>query len=139
VLTGAVVILILKIAVGAVTALLLTSIVALLCGNYRLHGRVNTAFFILTMVAVFGLEVLIRFVQPQIFHELHSDPTLARALFIHLCFSIPSAVVLPFMLYTGRAHRGVAHRALAVLFGVLWTGTFVTGIFFLPHTPLGSN
>jgi hypothetical protein len=86
---------------------------------------------------VFGLEVLVRLVQPGLFDELRADPATARALTVHLCFSIPSAVVLPFMLYTGRTHRGAVHRTLAVLFGVLWIGTFVTGVFFLPHAPLG--
>jgi hypothetical protein len=135
VLTGPTVILILKIAVGAVTVLLLASLAALARGNQRLHGRLNLAFFVLTLTAVLGLEVLIRLVQPHVFDELRSDPAAARALTVHLCFSIPSALVLPLMLYTGRTHRGGAHRTLAVLFGLLWTGTFITGIFFLPHAP----
>jgi hypothetical protein len=36
------------------------------------------------------------------------------------------------MLYTGFAKKSV-HRKLAVLFGILWTGTAITGIFGLPH------
>ena len=56
-----------------------------------------------------------------------------RALMIHLCFSIPSALLLPLMLYTGLSHRRGPHLFLAFFFGILWAGTFVTGIFFLPH------
>ena len=51
-------ILALKIAVSAVTVLLLASFVALLRGNIRLHGRINTVFFILTISALVGLEVV---------------------------------------------------------------------------------
>ena len=47
---------------------------------------------------------------------------------------MPSALLMPVMLYTGLTHRRRAHLALAVVFGVLWSGTFVTGVFFLPHT-----
>jgi hypothetical protein len=133
VLTGPTVILILKIAVVAVTILLLTSLAALARGNYRLHGRLNVTFFILTLCAVLGLEVLIRFLDPAVFTYLRSDPNLSEALNVHLCFSVPSAVLMPFLLFTGLRHRRAVHLTLAVLFSVLWTGTFVTGIFFLPH------
>ena len=38
---------------------------------------------------------------------------------------------MPFMLFTGlRSYRQV-HLYLAGIFTVLWTGTFITGIFFL--------
>ena len=135
--TGLTVILILKIAVIAVTVLLLASLAALLRGNYRLHGRLNVTFFILTVTAVLGLEVLIRFLDPGVFVYIRSDPKLSEALNIHLCFSVPSALLMPFLLFTGLRHRRAVHLALAVLFAVLWTGTFVTGVFFLPHTASG--
>jgi hypothetical protein len=52
---------------------------------------------------------------------------------VHLCFSIPAAMLLPLLLYTGLTHRRQLHLALAVLFGICWIGTVVTGVFFLPH------
>jgi hypothetical protein len=133
VLTGPIVILILKIAVGAVTLLLGASVVALVLGKVRLHGRINLVFFILTMVTVIAFELLIRF-QPELFVYIKDNPALQKALTIHLCFSIPSAILMPFMLYTGMRHYGLIHRLLAVVFAILWIGTFVTGIFFLPVT-----
>jgi uncharacterized membrane protein YozB (DUF420 family) len=132
VLTGAHVILSLKIAVVSVTLLLLASLVALLRGNYRLHGRINLAFFTLTLTALLGLEVLVRFVNPRLF-EYFSEAQ-RQALAVHLCFSVPAALVMPAMLYTGLTHRRALHLSLAVVFGILWTGTFITGVFFLPHT-----
>jgi hypothetical protein len=129
--TGPQVILLLKIAVAAVTLLLLASLAALARGNYRLHGRINLAFAALTFAALFGLEVLVRFLNPEVFD--YFDPDTLRALRIHLCFSVPAAVLLPVMLYTGLRHRARLHVPLAVVFGILWAGTFVTGLFFLPH------
>ncbi len=132
-LTGPMVILSLKIAVGAVTALLLASLVALWQGNIRLHGRINLVFFILTLIALLGFELIIRVINPDVFRYISENAELSRMLGIHLCFSIPSALLMPVMLYTGlKGHRGV-HLLLATVFGVLWTGTFVTGIFYLPH------
>ena len=130
-LTGPNIILALQIAVGAVTVLLVCSLVALAAGRYRLHGRINLAFFILTLAAVLGLEVVIRFVDPSTFAYLQGNP----ALTIHLCFSVPSVLLMPAMLYTGLTHRRTIHLTLACLFGITWTGTFVTGIFFLPVSP----
>jgi uncharacterized membrane protein YozB (DUF420 family) len=135
VLTGPHVILALKIAVLAVTLVFLTSQVALLRGNYRLHGRINLVFFILTAVALLVLEVLVRLIDPRLFD--YFDAGTKRILAIHLCFSLPSAAVMPFMLWTGLTHRRTVHLALAVLFSILWTGTFITGIFFLPHSLVG--
>jgi hypothetical protein len=37
------------------------------------------------------------------------------------------------MLLTGKARRRGAHVAFGAAFGVTWAGTFVTGVFFLPH------
>lgn len=132
-LTGPNVILALKIAVAAVTVLLLASLVALWKGHYWLHGRINLAFFTLTLLALFGFEVVIQIIEPEIFQYIKQDAELLRALQIHLCFSIPAALMMPAMLYTGLTHRRQIHLTLAVLFVILWTGTFVTGIFFLPH------
>jgi uncharacterized membrane protein YozB (DUF420 family) len=134
VLTGPQVILSLKVAVLAVTVLLLASLVALARGNYRLHGRINLAFFTLTLTALLCLEVLIRAIDPNIFAYLYETEERKRALITHLSFSIPAAVIMPAMLYTGLTHRRTAHLVLAAIFGVLWIGTFVTGIFYLPHT-----
>ena len=51
---------------------------------------------------------------------------------IHLCFAIPSALLMPVMLYTGYRRKRI-HRVLAWIFAVLWLGTAITGIFGLPH------
>ena len=134
VLSGPNVILGLKIAVSAVTVLLLASLVALSLGKQRLHGRINIAFFSLTVTALMAFEVVIRILNPDAFVYIDAAPGLRYALNIHLCFAVPSALMMPAMLYTGLSHRRTAHLILAGLFAVLWIGTFVTGVFFLPHT-----
>lgn len=126
------VILTLKVAVVAVTLLLLVSLAALLAGRKRLHGRLNTVFFFLTLTAVLGLEVIIRFVNPQLTAGF-SDAA-RQALAVHLCFSVPAVLILPLMLYTGKRGRRQVHLTLSIFFSVLWVGTFVTGVFFLPHS-----
>ena len=98
-LTGPNVILILKIAVAAVTVLLVASLVCLALGRYRLHGRINIAFFVLTLGAVLGLEAIIRLIEPDIFKYFNEDEE--RRMTIHLCFAIPSAILLPLMLISG--------------------------------------
>jgi uncharacterized membrane protein YozB (DUF420 family) len=133
VLTGPIVILTLKIAVAAVTFLLLCSLAALVRGNYRLHGRINLAFFTLTLAALFGLEVVVRILDPGVFDYINQNEELRRALNVHLCFSIPAAILMPAMLYTGLKGRTKLHVTMSLLFGALWIGTFVTGIFYLPH------
>ncbi len=133
-LTGPNVILTLKVAVSAVTVLLLASLVALVRGNYRLHGRINLAFFTLTLLAILGLEVVTRAIDPRLFAYLYQTEEGKLALIVHLCFSVPAALLMPAMLYTGLTHRRTLHLVLASVFAVLWTGTFVTGVFFLPHT-----
>ena len=130
-LTGPNVILALKIAVATVTVLLLASLAALARRNYRLHGRINLAFFVLTLTAVLGLELVIRVYDPALFDYFDEDTR--QVMRVHLMFSVPSAILLPVMYFTGRTGRGRVHVVLAVLFGALWTGTFVTGVFFLPH------
>jgi uncharacterized membrane protein YozB (DUF420 family) len=133
-LSGPNVILGLKVAVIAVTVLLLASLLALARGKIRLHGRINLVFFVLTVFALFVFEVVIRFLNRDAFEYVNADPVLRHALNIHLCFSVPSALLMPFMLYTGLSHRRTAHLILALVFGVLWLGTFITGVFYLPHS-----
>jgi hypothetical protein len=111
--------------------LLLASLIALAAGRKRLHGRINVCFFILTMTAVLGFEVIVR-LTPDFTARFSREQM--DLLYTHLCFSIPAAVVLPFMLFSGKTHRSW-HVKLAILFAVLWTGTFVTGIFYLPTFP----
>ena len=125
------VILILKIAVAAVTVLWVGSLIALACGNRRLHGRINIVFFALTLAALVGLEVVVRIVNPGIFDhyfEAHEE----TAMVVHLAFSVPSAILLFVMLFTGLKHKRNFHIAAGMLFSFLWIGTFITGIFFLP-------
>ena len=130
-MSGENVILTLKVAVATVTVLLAASLIALARGNTRLHGRINLAFFILTLAAVLGLEVVIRFIDPAVFDYIRNKPDLARNLRIHLCFSIPSLLMMPAMLYTGLKRLRTIHITLACIFGIVWIGTFITGIFFL--------
>jgi hypothetical protein len=131
VLSGPDVILILKVAVAAVTPILIASLGCLVAGKYRWHGRLNIAFFALTLGVVLGLEVVIRFVDPRIF-DYFTDAD-RRAMIWHLSFSIPSALLLPLMLFSGLTHRRRPHMLMGALFVICWAGTFVTGIFFLPN------
>src|SRR5262249_50742740 len=124
--TGPNIILTLKVAVVAVTLILLGSLTALARGNYRLHGRLNLAFFTLTRAAVLGLELIVRFIKPDAFDYLYEKEEWRRAMQTHLCFSVPALLVLPGMLYTGLKGLRSVHLTLAVVFGVLWVGTFVT-------------
>jgi uncharacterized membrane protein YozB (DUF420 family) len=135
VLTGPNVILALKIAVATVTLLLIAAVIAVARGNYRLHGRINLVFFTLTLIAVLGLELVVRVLAPDVFDYFNNDDALRHALNRHLWFSVPSTFVMPAMLYTGLKGYVRVHLSLAACFVVLWTGTFVTGIFFLPPTP----
>src|SRR5437868_653488 len=108
-LTAETIILTLKVAVIAVTLLLAASLVALLRGRYRLHGRINIAFFILTLLALVGLEVIARLLQPGIFAEFFERTGARTALYVHLSFSMPAAVLLFAMLLTGLRHRTRLH------------------------------
>ena len=45
----------------------------------------------------------------------------------------PLPVVMGVMLYTGLKHHRRVHLSLSVLFFILWAGTFITGVFFLPR------
>lgn len=124
----------LKIAVIAVTVLLVVSLTALARGRYWLHGRINIAVFVLTLVALLGLEVIARILSPEIFSEHFERHRATAALRVHLCFSLPAAALLPVMLFTGLRHKRWFHVGTGIAFLVLWTGTFITGVFFLPHT-----
>lgn len=125
------IILVLKVAVIAVTILWLASLIALAAGNTRLHGRINLVFFGLTLAALIGLEVIVRIISPGIFdnYQHYTD----YAMTVHLFFSVPSALLLFVMLFTGLKHKRVFHIATGILFSVLWSGTFITGIFLLRH------
>src|SRR5262249_28426577 len=123
---------VLKTAVVTVTCLLLASLVALARGHYRWHGRINIVFFVLTASALVALEVVVRFLNPQIFDYFDSETR--QALQLHLCFSLPATALMPAMLYTGLTRRRDLHLYLAGGFSILWIGTFVTGVFLLPHT-----
>jgi hypothetical protein len=129
--TGPQIILTLKVLVATVTVLLLASLVALALGKPRWHGHINTVFFALTMLTVFGFEGLIQFGVPI---TSTFDDAAREALKVHLCFAVPSALLLPVMLFTGKTRRKTTHIAFSVVFGIMWAGTFVTGVFFLPHT-----
>jgi hypothetical protein len=133
VLAAGTIILVLKIAVIAVTLLLLCSLAALVRGNYWLHGRINIAVFFLTLAALLGLEVVAGIISPTLFAEFFDEHHAQMALQVHLGFSMPAAALLPFMLFTGYRHRRAWHVGIGVIFLVFWTGTFITGVFFLPH------
>jgi hypothetical protein len=96
----------------------------------RLHGLINKVFFALTVTTVLGFELVLR---------LGTDVTVTfseearAALRVHLFFAVPSALLLPVMLLSGVKHRRTLHVAVGVVFFFLWVGTFVTGVFFLPH------
>ena len=131
ILTPGDVILALKIAVTAVTLLLIASLIALIVGRPKLHGQINTVFFALTATTVLGFEIVIRLVLPDFTAGFTTEQR--DALTVHLAFAIPAAIMLPAMLYTGKRKLKRLHYGLAAIFSVLWTGTFVTGVFFLPH------
>jgi hypothetical protein len=129
------VILILKIAVIAVTVLLCASLLALVRGRYRLHGRLNIVFFVLTLSALVGLEFIARWLSPALFDDYLELHGARDALRVHLAFSVPAAALLAVMLFTGTRHLRNLHIGLGVVFLILWTGTFITGVFYLPAVP----
>jgi hypothetical protein len=133
VLTAENLILTLKVAVAAVTLLLLASLAALARGRYRLHGWLNRVVFGLTLAALLGLEGAARFAIPDLIRDFFDRTDAWGALYVHLCFSLPAAVALCVMLYTGLSHRRAVHVPLGIGFLALWTGTVITGLFFLPH------
>lgn len=132
-LDAGIIILTLKVAVIAVTLLLALSLAALWRGNYRLHGRINIVFFVLTLSALLGLEVIARLIEPDLFQRHFDERQAWPALYTHLAFSLPSAGLLLLMLPSGWRHRRRLHITLGCVFLVFWTGTFITGVVFLPH------
>ena len=129
--SSATIILTLKILVSAVTVLYAAAITAILLNRRILHGRLNTAFFILTLTTVIGFELLLRF---GLDAAATFSPEAMQALRIHLCFAVPSALLLPVMMLSGVKHWKRLHVTTGVLFTILWIGTFITGVFFLPHS-----
>jgi hypothetical protein len=134
VLTAETVLVTLKIAVALVTVLLGCSLTALAFGNYRLHGRINLGFFVLVLAALLAFELVVQVIKPGMLQDFLRQHDALDALYVHLGFSVPSALLLPAMLYSGLKRFRSVHIALGMLFLVLWSGTFITGIFFLPHT-----
>lgn len=128
--TGPQIILTLKVLVSAVTVLLAVALWAIATGRKKLHGRLNTAFFVLTLTTVVAFEALLRFGVnvTEAFTEEQK-----RALLVHLYFAVPSALLLLVMLPSGLRRYRRLHVACGAVFVVVWVGTFVTGVFFLPH------
>jgi len=131
--SGPAVILVLKIAVSAVTLLLGASLVALRFKKVRLHGLINAIAFGLTYATLFGLELLIRLIQPNVFAFIQNNPDSLARLRLHLGFAIPAALMMPVMLWTGYYGPRRVHLTLAGLFGIVWLGTWLTGVIGLPH------
>ena len=138
-LTPTLVILSLKFAVGAVTVLLVFSLIALVKGKIKLHGKINLAFFILTVAALFLFEIVVRMIDPVLFSGLWKNAELAKSLKIHLCFAVPSVFLMGIMLFTGLRKYRVWHTRVAIVFLVCWVGTFYTGIWWLPNHVEMSN
>ncbi|NBQ52058.1 MAG: DUF420 domain-containing protein [Proteobacteria bacterium] len=132
-LTGPNVILALKLAVSLVTVLLVWALWAVWRKKFRLHGRINIVFVFLTVTTLIVFEVAIRIVKPDIYDYIKADPLLFQRLKIHLWFSVPAAIMMPVMLWSGLKRYAKLHRMAAVVFLVVWTLTFLTGVFFLPH------
>jgi uncharacterized membrane protein YozB (DUF420 family) len=128
--SGPTLILGLKVAVCAVSLLLVAALIALACGNVRLHGRINLAFFILTVAAVIAFEILLQLGADVRSHMNDFERTMLN---VHLCFALPLPLVMGVMLYTGLKHERKVHVTLSVIFITLWVGTLVTGVFYLPH------
>ena len=129
-LTGPTIILTLKVLVALVSVILAVAIWAIATGRQKLHGKLNTLFFILTMTTVVGFELLLR-LGTDVATTFTAEQR--QALRIHLYFAIPSAVLLPVRRFSGIKHRRKLHTTLAMVFLLLWIGTFITGGFFLPH------
>src|SRR4051812_45603282 len=107
------IIFVLKVAVVAVTVLLAASLLALARGHRRLHGRINTVFFVLTLAALIGLEFIARLLSPpELFQDYLEQHGAQDALRIHLTFSVPSALLLTLMLFTGKRHLRNLHIGL---------------------------
>jgi hypothetical protein len=134
-MTAELVILCLKIAVAGASLVLLSSLTALAMGNYRLHGRINLVFFVLVLAVLLGFESAAHLISPGMLQEYLREQNALESLYIHLGFSVPAALLLPVMLYTGLKGFARVHVTLGTAFLVLWVGTVITGIFYLPHGP----
>jgi hypothetical protein len=130
-LSGPDIILTLKVLVSIVTALFAAAVGAIATGRKKLHGRINTAFFALTLTTVVGFEGLLR-LQGNVTEHFTTDEK--RALFIHLWFAVPSVLLLLLMMGSAVLKWKRFHVACGILFSLFWVGTFVTGVFFLPHS-----
>ena len=128
--TGPEILLTLKVLVSAVTVVFAAAVVAIATGHRRLHGRLNLAFFVLTMTTVLGFELLLRLGTDV---SASFSPEAKAALRIHLVFAVPSALLLPLMLWSGATRRRRLHVPLAVVFTLLWAATVYTGLFTLPN------
>ncbi len=128
--SGPEIILILKLLVTAVTVLFTLSLISLALGRIRLHGRINIVFFLLTITTVLGFELLLR-IGTDVTSQFSENAR--QILRIHLCFSVPAALLLPVMLISGLKRHRRFHQSVGVLFVILWIGTFITGVVYLPH------
>jgi hypothetical protein len=128
--SGSEIILAIKVLVAAVTLLFAASVWAIATGRQKLHGRINVVFFAATMTTVLGFELLLRL---GVDVTATFSASARQALRVHLLFAVPAALLLPLMLWTGARHMRRLHLPLAALFTLFWLGTFVTGLFFLPH------
>jgi len=130
VFTPSLVIIALKVAVTLVTVLLVAAVTAIATGRKKLHGRINTVVFILTMATLIGFEVIIRGIKPSLTASFTEEQR--QSLYVHLYFAIPSAILMPIMFWSGATHRRRIHIPLAAVFTIVWLGTFITGLM-LPH------
>lgn len=128
--TGPEILLALKVLVSVVTVVFAAAIVAIATGRRRLHGRLNVVFFVLTMTTVFGFELLLRLGTEV---SATFSPEAKAALRVHLVFAVPSALLLPLMLWSGATRRRRLHVPLAFVFTLLWAATVYTGLFTLPN------
>ena len=128
--TGPEILLALKVLVSVVTVVFAAAIVAIATGRRRLHGRLNVVFFVLTMTTVFGFELLLRLGTEV---SATFSPEAKAALRVHLVFAVPSALLLPLMLWSGATRLRRLHVPLAFVFTLLWAATVYTGLFTLPN------
>ena len=128
--TGPEILLALKVLVSVVTVVFAAAIVAIATGRRRLHGRLNVVFFVLTMTTVLGFELLLRLGTDV---SASFSPEAKQALRVHLVFAVPSALLLPLMLWSGATRRRRLHVPLAFVFTLLWAATVYTGLFTLPN------
>jgi uncharacterized membrane protein YozB (DUF420 family) len=126
----------LKIAVAAVTVLLAVSLIFLARGQKKIHGRINFVVFALTMATLLVFEGIIRIASPGMIRDYFEQTNKLAVLRIHLSFAIPSAVLLIVQFVTGLRRYRKVHAVTGILFLLFWIGTFITGIFFLPHHDL---